>query len=66
MFADLTQLTTRHLEVFRTGDFPAARRMDREVEVAIGAKERAIGALSQHMIEHKCRGERANLEMDSH
>ena len=55
ILSKLTQMTTRHLELFRAGDFSACRRLDRELESTIGQKERAIGALRQHMLEHKCR-----------
>ena len=50
----LAQLTTLHLELFRSGDFAGSRRIDPDVERAVGEKERAIGALRQHMLEHKC------------
>jgi hypothetical protein len=54
VLGNLAQLTTLHLELFRAGDFSAARRIDMEVETTIGEKERAVGALRQHMLEHKC------------
>ena len=54
VLAHLAQLTTNHLEAFRAKDFQAARQIDLEVERSIGEKERAIGALRQHMLEHKC------------
>src|ERR1051326_1311979 len=53
VLGNLAQLTTLHLELFRAGDFPGARRLDKELEQTVGEKERAIGALRQHMIEHK-------------
>jgi hypothetical protein len=54
VLAHLAQLTNQHLEAFRVKDFQASRRIDIEVERTIGEKERAIGALRQHMLEHKC------------
>jgi hypothetical protein len=54
LLAHLAQLTTHHLEAFRAKNFQASRQIDIEVERAIGEKERAIGALRQHMLEHKC------------
>ena len=50
----LTTMTGKHLEGFKAGDFPASRRLDKELELTMGEKERAIGALRQHMVEHKC------------
>ena len=54
VLGNLAQLTTLTLELFRAGDFPACRRLDKDIELTIGEKERAIGALRQHMLEHKC------------
>jgi hypothetical protein len=52
----LRQLTTSQLDLFRAGEYAACRRVDKELELSVGAKERGIGALRQHMIEHKCQG----------
>ena len=54
VLGNLAQLTTLHLELFRAGDFSACKRIDKELELTVGEKERAIGALRQHMLEHKC------------
>ncbi|WP_109486892.1 hypothetical protein [Occallatibacter savannae] len=54
ILSKLTHLTSRHLDLFKSGDFAATKRLDRELELTIGEKERAIGALRQHMLEHKC------------
>jgi hypothetical protein len=54
VLARLADLTSQQLKLFRDGDFPASRRLDRELETTIGNKERAIGALRQHMIERRC------------
>jgi hypothetical protein len=51
---NLAQLTTVLLDVFRAGDYATVRRMDNELELSVGEKERSIGALRQHMREHKC------------
>ncbi len=56
VLGNLAQLTTLHLDLFRAGDFAAARRVDKDVELTVGEKERSIGALRQHMLEHKCQG----------
>jgi len=55
LLEELTELTAKQLEMFRAENYPACRRLDREVEAAIGEKERTIGALRQHMREHRCR-----------
>ena len=54
VLGNLAQLTTLHLDLFRAGDFSGCRRIDRGLENTVGEKEPAIGALRQHMIEHKC------------
>jgi hypothetical protein len=54
VLGNLAQLATLHLEAFRAGDFAAARQIDMDLERTVGEKERSIGALRQHMIEHKC------------
>lgn len=51
---NLAQLTTMLLDQFRAGEFAACTRMDKELELSVGEKERSIGALRQHMTEHKC------------
>jgi len=50
----LAQLTTRQAELLQSGDFNGCKVLDREVELTLGEKERGIGALGQHMTEHKC------------
>jgi hypothetical protein len=50
----LRDLTTLQLEVFRSRNYPSFARLDRELELAVGTKERSIGALNQHAREHKC------------
>ena len=50
----LAHLTTLHLEEFRARNFASVRRLDKELELTVGEKERSFGALRQHMTEHKC------------
>jgi hypothetical protein len=50
----LRDLTTLQLEVFRSRNYQSFARLDRELELAVGTKERSIGALNQHGKEHKC------------
>jgi len=50
----LRELTNLQLEVFRSKNYESFTRMDRQLEMGVGEKERAIGALKQHAKEHKC------------
>ena len=50
----LIELTTLLLQVFRAGDYKVFSRYDKDLENSVGQKERAIGALRQHSIEHRC------------
>jgi len=50
----LAQLTTVQLEVFRSGKMHDWKRLDNELELTVGEKERTIGALRQHIQEHNC------------
>ncbi len=52
--AKLSQLTTQQADLLLRGDFAGCKMLDREVELTLGEKERGIGALGQHMTEHKC------------
>jgi hypothetical protein len=50
----LVETVTLQLEVFlskKPGEFA---RIDKELELLVGEKERLIGALRQHANEHKC------------
>jgi hypothetical protein len=50
----LVDTTTLQLEIFRSrkpGDF---MRVDKELELLVGEKERRVGAMRQHAHEHKC------------
>jgi len=56
VLAKLADLTQTHLRMFQEGDYVGSKRIDRELELTVGEKERAIGALRQHLTEHKCHG----------
>jgi hypothetical protein len=49
----LEELIAAQLEAFRSNDQAQFMRLDKELELSIGAKERAIGALRQHGKEHE-------------
>ncbi len=42
------------LELFRSKQSEKFARMDKELELLVGEKERTVGALRQHAKEHKC------------
>jgi hypothetical protein len=46
-------LITAQLNAFRSNEHAAFMSLDKEVELTMGKKERAIGALRQHKGEHK-------------
>ena len=50
----LVELTGAQLKAFREQNDREFMRLDKELENAMGEKERAIGALQQHMEEHGC------------
>ena len=50
----LVKLTQKQLETFQAHDQALFMRLDKELENAVGAKERKIGALRQHVKDHKC------------
>ena len=54
VLGNLAQVTMLLLELFRSGDSHRYKHLDRELELTVGAKERAVGALRQHVKEHGC------------
>jgi hypothetical protein len=54
VLGNLAQTTTLLLELFRSKDLNGVRRLDKELELTVGEKERCIGALRQHIKEHNC------------
>ena len=54
VLGNLAQVTTLLLELFRSGDSEKYLHLDKELELTVGEKERAVGALRQHIKEHKC------------
>jgi hypothetical protein len=54
VLGNLAQVTTLLLELFRSGDSEKYQHLDKELELTVGEKERAVGALRQHIKEHKC------------
>jgi hypothetical protein len=54
VLANLAQLVTLLLELFRSKDLSGVHRLDKELELTVGEKEPSLGALRQQIKEHKC------------
>jgi hypothetical protein len=54
ILAKIVELTTAQLTAFQNGQHAEMMRLDKQLENAIGEKERSIGALSEHRKEHAC------------
>jgi hypothetical protein len=54
VLGNLAQVTTLLVELFRAKDMEAVHRLDKELELTLGEKERTIGAFGQHVKEHNC------------
>ena len=52
----LHELVEQQLGAFDSGENERFLKIDKEVELALGEKERRIGALRQHDEEHGCQG----------
>jgi len=52
--ANLAQTSTLLLELFRSKDLEGVHRLDKQLELTVGQKERCLGALRQHVREHNC------------
>ena len=50
----IADLTKAQLETFQRRDETELMRLDKELENAMGLKERSIGALREHEKEHGC------------
>jgi len=50
----LLKLATHQLEIFKSKDYAAFMRLDKDLENMVGKKERSVGALRQHAKEHGC------------
>ena len=51
----LAELTKAQRQAFREVDYEKFHSLDRELEEAVGYKERCIGCVRQHVKEHKCK-----------
>jgi hypothetical protein len=50
----LVRITRAAVDAFRKRDHSETERLDRELELALGEKERAVGASREHEKEHGC------------
>ena len=57
VLGNLAQVTTLLLDIFRKDESEQYKHLDKELELTVGEKERAVGALRQHIKEHKCQPE---------
>jgi hypothetical protein len=53
MLKKLAETTSLQLEIFRSKKPGEFMRVDKELELMVGEKERRVGALRQHVDEHK-------------
>lgn len=60
VLGNLAQVTTLLLELFRNDESERYKHLDKELELTDGEKERAVGALRQHIKEHKCQPEKSS------
>jgi hypothetical protein len=51
---DLGETVAFLSEVFRAKNDQSFRRLDKQLELLVGEKERAVGALRQHVRDHGC------------
>lgn len=49
VLGNLAQVATLLLELFRSRDLSGVQRLDKELELTVGEKERCSGALRQHV-----------------
>jgi len=63
--AQLQAIIQAQLKALQTGDHTALDKLDRELEKAVGHKERSFGALWEHVREHGCMSETARVDRAS-
>ena len=54
VLGNLAQITTLQLEMFRGRNLENWMKLDKQLELTVGEKERCLGALRQHIREHQC------------
>jgi hypothetical protein len=53
-FNRLAEVLAQSIAALRDYDDENLKRLDKELELAMGLKERRVGALRQHILEHRC------------
>jgi hypothetical protein len=56
--SEIAETTDAQLKAFQNSDHNRVMQLDKHLELMVGEKERAIGALRGHMKEHGCYGPR--------
>lgn len=54
MLEKVVAIVTAQLRAFQEGNQTNFAALDKALETAIGEKERRIGAMHQHAVDHKC------------
>jgi hypothetical protein len=54
ILGNLAQVTMLLLEMFRSKNLGGVHRLDKQLELTVGEKERSLGAFRQHIKEHNC------------
>ena len=54
MLRKVSEVATAQVETFRAKDRESFTRLDRELELTVGQKERTLGAFTQHCQDHNC------------
>ena len=54
ILGNLAQVVTLQVELIRSGSLRNWKELDTQLELSVGEKERCLGALRQHVREHKC------------
>jgi ElaB/YqjD/DUF883 family membrane-anchored ribosome-binding protein len=50
----VAEIATAQVETFRAKDRESFTKLDKELELTVGQKERTIGGFSQHCKDHNC------------
>ena len=50
----VSEIAAAQVETFRAKDHKSFTKLDKELELTVGVKERTIGAFTQHCSDHNC------------
>jgi hypothetical protein len=53
VLSEMVILTTEQLDPFQKGDVATFTKLDKELELALGKKERSFGAFREHQTTHR-------------